>query len=292
MAKLGRGLDILLNRQNLTNHQQVIKDETMIHLPISQLKRGVFQPREEIDPESLTDLVDSIKSQGILQPIIVRKVDDYYEIIAGERRYQAAKLAGLSQVPAIVRLLSDKESLAVALIENIQREALTPLEEAHALLKLSQDFSMTHQEVAIIVSRSRSAVTNLIRLLQLDKRVQQLLNNSDIEMGHARALLSLENEQQFIVANYVIEKRLSVRQTEDYIRKLHKTPTHNKNSKLVEELGNFEQHISYLTQYFDTKIAIQQNKNKPSGKLVIHYQSNIQLNELFAKLKSKYSSKD
>ena len=282
MQKLGRGLDILLNRQN-TSNQQIVSDETMVNLPISQLKRGIFQPREEMNLDSLADLVDSIKNQGILQPIIVRKIDDNYEIIAGERRYQAAKLASLTQVPAIVRVLSDKESLAVGLIENIQREALTPLEEAQALLKLAQDFSMTHQEVAAIVSRSRSAVTNLIRLLQLDERVQQLLNSNDIKMGHARALLPLDNEQQLSVANHIIEKRLSVRQTEYYIRKLHQPPASNQ-AETLDEPVYIKQHIQALQQQYQTDIVLKSNKRNTGGKLVLSYNSLTQLDALLVKM--------
>lgn len=299
MSKLGRGLDSLLNQQQKVNKSQTNPshrdDKGMMQfLATEALQRGAFQPREDIDPDSLADLVDSISRQGILQPIIVRTLNKnnqsdpiQYEIIAGERRFQAAKLAKLTQVPVIIRHLSDKEALAIALIENIQREALTPLEEAVALQRLVIDFAMTHQEVASVVSRSRSAVSNLIRLLQLDERVQRLLSHNDIEMGHARALLPLDDDQQFLVANYIIDKQLSVRQTEFYIRKLHKRDSTKSPVEIVQSYPKaLDENILSLSLSLRAKISIKPSKNTPYGKLVIDYDSIEQLNNLLEKMQA------
>jgi ParB family chromosome partitioning protein len=219
MSKLGRGLDILLGQVNTDQTGGNQKNLEMMH--VNSLQRGKYQPRDDIDPEALNELAESIKSQGVIQPLVVRKITfDKHEIIAGERRWRASILAGLEEVPVIVREIDDQVALAIGLIENIQRESLTPLEEAKALQQLIVDFKMTHEEISQVVGRSRSSVSNLIRLLQLKEPVKKLLNKGSIEMGHARSLLPLDEENQIFVANEVIKRSLSVRQTEALVKKV------------------------------------------------------------------------
>ncbi len=192
--------------------------DVVSEIPVDKITRGTFQPRQHFDDESLQELADSISAQGLIQPILLRKRAGGYELIAGERRWRAAQLIGLEKIPAIVREMDDGTVAAVTLIENIQRENLNPLEEARALHRLKNEFSMTHQDVADAVGRSRTAVTNLIRLLDLDDRVAEMLASGKIEMGHARAILSLSNEEQHIVAMKVYANGLSVRATETMVR--------------------------------------------------------------------------
>ncbi len=202
--------------------------ERLAHLPLDLLQRGRYQPRIDMRPESLAELADSIRVQGVVQPIVVRPIgtpDSHglqrYEIIAGERRWRAAQQAGLKEIPAIIRVISDDAAIAVALIENIQREDLNPLEEARALQRLISEFGLTHQQAADAVGRSRAAVTNLLRLLELPPEVCERVEHREIEMGHARALLSLpQARQQIEVANLVVRKSLSVRETESLVRRL------------------------------------------------------------------------
>ena len=218
--RLGRGLDALLGTAN-TNAALDYKQETVASLkkiPIDQLQRGQYQPRIDMRKESLEELASSIKSQGIVQPIIIRPLDNQttikYEIIAGERRWRAAQIAGLSDVPAVIRDIPDADAIAMALIENIQRENLNPLEEARALDRLIKEFKLTHQEAADAVGRSRAAVSNLLRLMDLPETVANLLVARKIDMGHARALLALKDtSQQITVALLIVKKSLSVRAT-------------------------------------------------------------------------------
>jgi ParB family transcriptional regulator, chromosome partitioning protein len=213
---LGRGLQTLLNPQPRNLYRAGA-------LPVSAIRQGSHQPRSHIREEPLEELAASIKANGVIQPIVVRPVPDFphqFEIVAGERRWQAAKLAGLTEIPAVVRELTDQEALALALIENIQREELTPPEEARALRRLAGEFSLTHERVAEVVGRSRAAVSNLIRLLDLPDTVLALIDANKISMGHARALLGLEHKadrEQF--AHQVVDRALSVRQTEELVRK-------------------------------------------------------------------------
>jgi ParB family chromosome partitioning protein len=213
---LGRGLQSLLNPQPRSLYRAGA-------LPLSAIRQGKHQPRSSIRAEPLDELAASIKASGVIQPIVVRPIPDFphqFEIVAGERRWQAAKLAGLTEIPAVVRELSDQEALAVALIENIQREDLTPAEEARALRRLLGEFSLTHERLAEVLGRSRAAVSNLIRLLDLPQPVQALIDSKQISMGHARALLGLEQDtdrEQF--ARQIVERELSVRQTEELVRK-------------------------------------------------------------------------
>jgi ParB family chromosome partitioning protein len=274
ISKLGRGLDILLGQVSSAGGQSD-SDHNLKVLSVDALQRGKFQPRDDIDPDTLNELANSITSQGVIQPLVVRKVTyDKYEIIAGERRWRAAKIAGLSEVPAIVREIDDQVALAIGLIENIQRESLTPLEEARALQKLIEDFKMTHEEISHVVGRSRSAVSNLIRLLQLNESVKQLLGSGKIEMGHARALLPLKEDQQLEVANQVIQRSLSVRQTEELVKRVL-NPKPKKSTEVDPHITSLMQSLS---KTLDSKTEIKQNNNK--GKIIIHYSSSDELNNI------------
>jgi ParB family chromosome partitioning protein len=273
MSKLGRGLDILLGQVNTDQTGGNQKNLEMMH--VNSLQRGKYQPRDDIDPEALNELAESIKSQGVIQPLVVRKITyDKHEIIAGERRWRASILAGLEEVPVIVREIDDQVALAIGLIENIQRESLTPLEEAKALQQLIVDFKMTHEEISQVVGRSRSSVSNLIRLLQLKEPVKKLLNKGSIEMGHARSLLPLDEESQIFVANEVIKRSLSVRQTEALVKKVL-----NPQPKKALNIDPFIQDLSAtLSKKLNWKIEIKDIDNK--GRLIIHYKSKTELNDI------------
>jgi ParB family chromosome partitioning protein len=274
ISKLGRGLDILLGQVSSADNQSNSEHNLKL-LSVNALQRGKFQPRDDIDPDTLNELANSITSQGVIQPLVVRKVTyDKYEIIAGERRWRAAKIAGLDEVPVIVREIDDQVALAIGLIENIQRESLTPLEEARALQKLIEDFKMTHEEISHVVGRSRSAVSNLIRLLQLNESVKELLGRGKIEMGHARALLPLKEDQQLEVANQVIQRSLSVRQTEELVKRVL-NPKPKKSTEVDPHITSLMQSLS---KTLDSKTEIKQNNNK--GKIIIHYSSSDELNNI------------
>lgn len=229
---LGRGLDALLggvSPRPISSSDETssapmpgVTDQTLRQLPVDVIQRGRYQPRNEINQDRLAELAESIRAQGIVQPIVVRPLatPGRYEIIAGERRWRAAQLAGLQEVPAVIRDVPDNAALAMALIENIQREDLNPLEEAAALQRLASEFSLTHQEVAEAVGRSRAAVSNLLRLLELTDEVKRLLEAGALEMGHARALLALPNAMQSEAARRVVAKKLTVRETEQLVRQI------------------------------------------------------------------------
>ncbi len=279
-SKLGRGLDILLG-QTGDNGQP---NNNLKTLNVNELQRGKFQPRDDFDPDALNELANSISAQGVIQPLVVRKITyDKYEVIAGERRWRAAKIAGLKEVPVIVREIDDQVALAIGLIENIQREALTPLEEAKALRQLIEDFKMTHEEISHVVGRSRSSVSNLIRLLQLNNKVKALLSSGKIEMGHGRALLPLATEHQFEIANQVAKKQLSVRQTEELVKRIlnPKPVKFNQVDPRIEALSNT------LTKELNSKTEIKTNGNK--GKIIIHYQTEEELNALLKHIKKGQS---
>jgi ParB family chromosome partitioning protein len=222
MAKLkglGRGLDALL----AGDMGSVGEADSLLMLKVEQLRPGKYQPRSYMDDAALQTLADSIKSQGIMQPILVRHIDaEHYEIIAGERRWRASQIAGLEEVPVLVREIADESALAMALIENIQRENLNPLEEAQGIKRLIDEFAMTHEKAATAVGRSRVAVSNLLRLLTLSAPVQEMLMHSKLDMGHARALIGLDNAQQVMLAERIVHDNLSVRDVEDLVKKLNK----------------------------------------------------------------------
>lgn len=292
--KLGRGLDALLGDINTdankgsttepnTNKRQ---GDRLATLPIEKLQRGVYQPRSHMDDDSLQELADSIRAQGVLQPILVRpapskKTKDQYEIIAGERRWRASQIALLETVPVIIRDIPDEATLAVALIENIQRENLNPIEEAVGLHRLMDEFELTHQQVAEHVGRSRSAVSNLLRLLALEDRVKDLVFAKKLEMGHARALLALPIEQQYSVAESIVNKQLSVRQTESLIKQATRQEGQkNKSVKVDADIKHLEDELSNKLQ---ADVKIQDKKGK--GKLIISYSSLSALDGILNKIK-------
>lgn len=283
MAKLhkglGRGLDALLSSGKSE------KDEVMRDLNVAQLKPGKYQPRSHMDEHTLHELAASIKAQGVMQPILVRQLGDGdYEIIAGERRWRAAKMAGLTHVPVLVRSVPDNAALAMALIENIQRENLNPLEEAVGIQRLIDEFKMTHQVAADAVGRSRSAATNLLRLLKLPKTVQDLLMENKLDMGHARALLSLESADQIMLANKIVLEQLSVREAEKLVQKKSQPQTETKTKK-THKLSRDTQHLQEdVSEHLGMHVEIKPG-SKGSGKLVIAYANHEQLDDLVNKLK-------
>jgi ParB family chromosome partitioning protein len=274
---LGRGLDALLGGGATKTN------ESLRELNVNQLKPGKYQPRSHMDEESLKELAASIRSQGVMQPILVRELpNSSYEIIAGERRWRASQLAGLTQVPVLVRVVPDNAALAMALIENIQREDLNPLEEAVGIQRLIDEFQMTHQEAADAVGRSRSAASNLLRLLKLPVEVQGMLMENKLDMGHARALLSLEPAQQIMLANKVVLEELSVREAEMLVQKQGMaTPKEGAKQKAVNR--DTERLQEELAEKIGARVEIKSGK-KGNGKLVIEYASNDHLDELLARL--------
>lgn len=249
-------------------------DAQLRELPVTQVKPGKYQPRQQMSQDALQELADSIKSQGIIQPIVVRRIsDDKYEIIAGERRWRAAQLAGLEHVPAVVRTINDEAAIAMSLIENIQRQDLNAIEEAQALHRLIEEFDMTHEQVAKAVGKSRAAVSNLLRLLQLPSAVRAMVEQGKIDMGHARALLSLTPSQQMEVAQTIIEQALSVRQTEELIRQLNQPKADNAFSKQVAAMDPDVKRLqNNLMERLGAVVNIRHGNNG-KGRLVIHYNS-------------------
>ena len=287
---LGRGLEALLGASEPA--QQTIKPDEAIHqLSIEKIGPGPFQPRRTIREEQLKELALSIEEQGIIQPIVVREravVDSQtgvrFEIIAGERRWRAAQLANLGAVPAVIRTMSDASAVAVALIENIQRENLNPLEEANAFQKLIIEYEMTHQEVANAVGRARASITNTLRLLDLSSSVQTLLNEAKINMGHARTLLSLtDSSMQLEVANLIIEKKLSVRDTESLVRSILEGANKPKTKKQPED-PDIKRLESSLTQKLGAKVFIKHAKSG-KGRLVIAYNSSDELQGILDRIR-------
>jgi len=272
---LGRGLDALLGGD-------APEDSALKHVPVASLTRGKFQPRTRMDEESLAALAESIKSKGVVQPIVVRPVDsEQYEIIAGERRWRAAAIAGLSEIPALVRDVPDDSALAMALIDNIQREDLNPLEEAGGIQRLVDEFQMTHQQAAEAVGRSRAAVSNLLRLLQLAPQAQEMLLQARIEMGHARAMLALSKQKQAEMAALIETRSLSVRETEALVRRWL-DPLPAKKSSPDRDVLRLQEELS---ERLGTTVTLRQ-ESKSRGKLVIHYSSLDQLDSILARLKS------
>jgi ParB family chromosome partitioning protein len=239
-------------------------------LPIEFLQRGQYQPRQEFNPETLQELADSIKVQGIIQPVIVRKLAvDRFEIIAGERRWRAAQLAGLEQIPAVVKQLDEKSAMAIALIENIQREDLNPLEEAEALKKLLEAFVMTHQQLADAVGKSRAAISNFLRLLELSPQVKTLISKGQLSMGHARALLTLDSTMQLQLANKIVRKNLTVRATELLVKHMQ----FQEKTLLGKIIDRDTLHLQQqLSEKLNAQVEINHKKNG-SGQLTIKYAS-------------------
>ncbi|HET6593224.1 MAG TPA: ParB/RepB/Spo0J family partition protein, partial [Xanthomonadales bacterium] len=242
---LGRNLSSMLSQTTLQQVQSGSRG-ALQNLPLDVIRPGRFQPRSVFDQEKLSQLADSIRAQGVVQPVVVRPLEGTageYELIAGERRWRAAQIAGIERIPAVVRDVPDEVSVAMALIENIQREDLNPLEEAGALRRLIDDFSMTHQEAAAAVGRSRAAVSNLLRLLELMGEVKDMIDMRLIEMGHARALLSLDDELQVQAAREVVRKRLSVRETENLVRRLQQSKKHKGHRRIDPDILNLQNRL-------------------------------------------------
>ncbi|GAB4263369.1 MAG: ParB/RepB/Spo0J family partition protein [Methylomicrobium sp.] len=274
---LGRGLDALLG-----DAPPVDKKDDLHKVPIEWLQRGKYQPRKDIDPEKIRELADSIKAQGIIQPIVLRKIgEERYEIVAGERRWRAAQLVGLQEVPVVVRDLDDKAVMAIALIENIQREDLNPLEEAEALKRLLDEFGLTHQQIADAIGKSRATVSNLLRLMDLQPEVKKMLLDKQIEMGHARALLPLSPELQVKAAHKIAQQSLSVRAVEKLIRDLQAEPEKKQPLELDRDTLRLQED---LTAKLGAKVTISHNKNG-AGKLVVSYSSLEQLDGIIEQLK-------
>lgn len=288
---LGKSLDALLAYTSTENTQvdAEVSSETSTpsvasdgikQLDVAIIQRGKYQPRRDIDPQSLEDLASSIRTQGIIQPLIVRPVGEKYEIIAGERRWRAAQLAGLHEVPVIIRHIPDEAAIAIALIENIQRENLNPIEEAIALQRLIDEFGMTHQQAADAVGKNRATISNLLRLLGLPDEVKAMLERGQLEMGHARTLITLPENVQLETADIIVAKQLSVRETEELVRKLqaHEPPV----TKSVKPQDPDIVHLqNSLAKHLRMKVAIKSNP-KGRGKLIIHYRNLTELDDLLA----------
>jgi ParB family chromosome partitioning protein len=282
---LNRGLEALLQGagsldMDLTQSVPAAKDGLQ-DLPIEWIQRGMYQPRKDIDPETLEELAASIRVHGIMQPIVVRSIGiDRYEIIAGERRWRAAQLAQLDSIPALIKEVGDEAAIAMALIENIQREDLNAIEEATALNRLQQEFELTQQEVADAVGKSRSAIANLLRLLQLSEPVRLMLERGDLEMGHARCLLTLEATLQHQIAREVVAKGLSVRQTEELVRRAQLAPKQVAQKVPDADLNQLQNRLS---DALGTAVTIRQSA-KGKGKLTINYTTLDQLDGIIARL--------
>lgn len=251
-------------------------------IPIEWLQRGEYQPRLNINKEALGELAESIRSQGILQPLLVRKLArDKFEIVAGERRWRGAQLAGLATVPAVVREISDEAAMAVALIENIQRQDLNAIEEARGFQRLLDEFGLTHDQIASTVGRSRTAVTNTLRLLTLNKRVREMVESGELDMGHARALLALPDARQFEAARKVVAGDLSVRATEHLVKRLNRVRKPQQGASTSST--DVKQLESELSDRIGARVAIQHSGKK--GKLVIHYNSLDELDGILSRIK-------
>ncbi|TRX58127.1 ParB/RepB/Spo0J family partition protein [Thalassomonas sp. M1454] len=290
---LGRGLDALLTSAPRKNQEKAVETTTeavtevvekseLQNLPIEQLQPGKYQPRKDMSPDALEDLSNSIRSQGIIQPIVVRPIGEKkYEIIAGERRWRASQLAEIDMVPCLVKDVPDESAVAIALIENIQREDLNAMEEAVALDRLLNEFELTHQEVATAVGKSRTTVTNLLRLNSLNDDVKTFLENGDIEMGHARALLSLQGDLQTTTARTVAAKELTVRETEKLVKKVQE-PIVEKQEKAIDP--DIIKLSDDLATRIGSPVQIKHNK-KGKGTMVISYASLDELDGILSKIK-------
>ena len=293
---LGKGLEALLG-SGATNLKDDIAQVTakqidsttssaeFQHLPIDVIQRGRYQPRTNFNLDALQELADSIKAQGVVQPIVVRPLSatpGQYELVAGERRWRAAQLAELHEIPALVRDISDQEAMAVALIENIQRQELNPIEEAKALVRLVEEFGLTHQEAADAVGRSRVSVSNLLRLLTLATDVRHMVEDGQLEMGHARAILGLESTKQLQAALEVAKKGLSVRETEQLVRKLNKPESEKvEKASLDPDTRRLQEDLS---EKLGAKVVFQHGNNG-KGKMLIHYNSIDELDGILDHIK-------
>lgn len=271
----GRGLDALLGsiqKEKLQLEVQSLDHGQLKQIDVSLLKRGEYQPRRFIQEQDLQELAASIEKHGVMQPIVIRPIDDEqhpYEIIAGERRWRAAQLAGLTEIPAIVRDLTDQVAIALALIENIQRQDLNPIDQAMALQRFHDEFGLSHQEIAETVGKARTTVSNLLRLLTLAEPVKELMRQGLLDMGHARAILTLKAKDQLKVAQHVIEKNLSVRQTEQLVRDFNAPKQEKPKTAIAPDIQQLTQRLS---ERFSADVKIDYNK-QGKGKLTISYHS-------------------
>ncbi len=296
---LGKGLDALLSAglgvtapapEMPINPAEVdnkldYRDGKLAHLPVELIQRGKYQPRRDMHTEALEELAESIKAQGVMQPIVVRPIGEgRYEIIAGERRWRATQIAGLDKIPAVIRDVPDEAAIAMALIENIQRENLNPIEEAVALKRLQDEFELTHAEVAQAVGKSRTTITNLLRLIALSEEVKTLLEHGDLEMGHARALLTLDDETQRAIARQIVAKGLSVRQTEALVRLHQEGQQADKVKPQAEVSADIRRLQDQLSDTLGAGVEIQHG-TKGRGKLVISYNSLDELDGILAHIK-------
>ena len=273
---LGRNLNVLLNPVQSKPTSDASDSNNIQHLAVDCLQSGAYQPRRHFDHEELQELTASIKQQGVIQPLVVRPLADtkHWEIIAGERRWRAAKQAGLTTVPVVIRQVNDADALAIALVENIQRQDLNPLEQARALHRLAEEFSLTHQQTAELLGKSRPAISNLLRLLDLSDNVKPYLEQGALEMGHARALLSLAKPLQEKVAKHIVQHGLSVRQTEALIKRISQEKTSPQ--KKLEKSQQMLEWEKALKKQLGTRVNILSN-DKKGGKLLIHYHDLQQL---------------
>ncbi|MCI8427846.1 MAG: ParB/RepB/Spo0J family partition protein [Lachnospira sp.] len=283
---LGRGLSALIpeddEKSEVIVKEIVVKEPAEIKVRLSQIEPNKEQPRKMFDEDALIELSESIKQYGVLQPLLVQKKEDYYEIIAGERRWRAAKLAGVKEVPVVIKDYSDQEIMEIALIENIQREDLNPIEEAQAYQRLIKDYKLKQDEIAEKVSKSRATITNSLRLLKLDKRVQEMVMEGKLSNGHARTIISVEDkDKQFMIAQKIFDENLSVREVEKLMRELEKP---NKVLKKPENdfvYRDFEENMSKLLA---THVTIK-NKDNNKGKIEISYYSQEELERIYDLLK-------
>ncbi|MCI1931751.1 MAG: ParB/RepB/Spo0J family partition protein [Clostridia bacterium] len=274
----GKGLDALFESE-MASEPAFSKDKVVM-IDINQIEPNKNQPRKQFQEESLEELASSIKQYGVIQPVVVKKNDDCYEIVAGERRWRASKIAGLTEIPSIIKDYEDKQLFEIALAENLQREDLNPMEEASGYKKLCDDFNLSQEELAAKVGKSRSAVANVLRLLNLDERVQELVRCGKLSAGHARTLLSItDGDTQFEFAERIIEEEMSVRQAEDTIKRfLEKKPKEKRTSKFNTE--NYKTIEDSLKNIFGTKVKLKSQTNK--GKIEIEYYSDADLERLMS----------
>lgn len=293
--RLGRGLDALLSKPaakaaEVSTDDQAAGDDALRQLPVELLQRGQYQPRVDMRQDSLDDLAASIKAQGVVQPIVARPIsgkgsEQRYEIVAGERRWRAAQLAGLAEIPAVIREIPDEAAIAMALIENIQRENLNPLEEARALDRLIREFDLTHAEAARAVGRSRASVSNLLRLQDLSDKVKPMLEDRQLEMGHARALLGISNAtQQFDVARQVVKKGLSVRETERLVKRMLEGDKPKPAKKAAGKDADIRRLEIEVSEKLGAKVSLD-HTSKGAGKLVISYNSLDELDGILKHIK-------
>lgn len=278
---LGCGLDMLLSSAT----QDSNKESELKNLPVEKISKGEYQPRLSIDPDALQELAESIKSQGLVQPVVVRRISGgNFELIAGERRWRATQMAGLHTIPAIIRDIPDQAAAAMSLIENIQREDLNPLEEALAMSRLIADFGLTHQQTAESVGRSRAAVSNLLRLLDLEQKTKELLDSRRLDMGHARALLALSGQVQIDTAYIISKKKLSVRETEKLVKKIVNNDQQPKSKKSTPKAVEVQKLEQSLSDTLGAQVTIQYN-TKGKGRIVVEYNNLDELDGILEHIK-------